>query len=189
MNRAGRGRQIAAPIGASIAGAVAVAALTLAASGSQAAFPPSENGQIAYSAGGSKVFVISPVGDNPSNITANLGNINDGPAYSPAGNKIALSSAASGNRDIWLMNADGSFPVDLTIGNNTPDSAPAFSPDGKHIAYTSRQGGDTDVMLMQANGATPVNLTPAAPETTVHRPSRPTAPASPSPASRGETRT
>ena len=121
--------------------------------------PPSENGQIAYSAGGAKVFVVSGGGDNPSNVTATLGATNDGPAYSPNGRKIAISSGVTGNRDIWLLNADGSNPVDLTVGNASADSDPTFSPDGRRIAYTSRQGGDDDVLVVNANGTGPVNLT------------------------------
>ena len=55
---------------------------------------------------------------------------------SPDGSRIAYSSDADGDAEIFVAAADGTSAVQLTA-NSAADTAPAFSPDGATIAYAT----------------------------------------------------
>jgi TolB protein len=76
--------------------------------------------------------------------------------------KIAFSSFADGDWDIYTMNPDGSELVNLTDAfGDAPDTDPNWSPDGSKIAFASgRAGSDTNnVFVMNADGSDQVQLT------------------------------
>ena len=98
----------------------------------------------------------------PSAGATNLTNdsaVDDSPAWSPDGTKIAFASDRDGNQKIYVMNADGSGAVSLT-GNATWDSDPAWSPDGTRIAFLSYSPTDgAEIYVMNADGSGQTRLT------------------------------
>ena len=84
------------------------------------------------------------------------------PSFSPDGKRLAFTSYATGNEDIWVMDTDGKNAHPLT---NDPkgDWSPAWSPDGRSIAFTSNRSGVNQLWLMNADGSNPRSLTQADP--------------------------
>lgn len=80
------------------------------------------------------------------------------PEYNPAGNKVAYTSNAIGNYDIWVMNSDGSGKIRLTNDSND-DQHPSFSADGNKIIFTSGRSGNGDIYKMNTDGSNVVQLT------------------------------
>lgn len=78
--------------------------------------------------------------------------LDDQPAWSPDGSRIAFTSDLTGNNEISIMNADGSGQRNLT-NHSADDSAPAWSPDGGKIIFRSNRGGQTDFYVMNATAA------------------------------------
>jgi serine/threonine protein kinase len=72
--------------------------------------------------------------------------------------RIAFSSMASGNPDIWVINSDGSGEKQLTA-NNGANYHPAVSPDDRYIAFTCFRGGVFNICRMDADGSNQVQLT------------------------------
>jgi Tol biopolymer transport system component len=76
----------------------------------------------------------------------------DGPAFSPRGDRLMFASDRGGNWDLWTVPAAGGAPVRVT---HTPEAEgqPAFSPDGSEVAFVRRRaGGYSDVYAMAAGG-------------------------------------
>jgi Tol biopolymer transport system component len=80
--------------------------------------------------------------------------------------KIAFSSSADGDFDIYTMNPDGSELVNLTDAfGDWSDDDPNWSPDGSKIAFASGRGGGDDhlfannIFVMNADGSDQVQLT------------------------------
>jgi Tol biopolymer transport system component len=76
-----------------------------------------------------------------------------------AGGRIALTSSASGNQDIWVVDPLGGQPTDLTWPDTASDQSPAWSPDYARIAFISDRSGARRVWLMSADGSNPKQLT------------------------------
>ncbi|NNE45693.1 MAG: serine/threonine-protein kinase [Rhodothermales bacterium] len=67
--------------------------------------------------------------------------LEDSPAWSPSGDRIAYHSRASGNSDIWVVPIGGGAPVNVTEDSEAFDIYPAWSPDGARLAFLSGRGG------------------------------------------------
>ncbi len=87
---------------------------------------------------------------------------------SPDGTRLAYSSDAAGNTDIWVkdisnLGTAGYDPTDpgvnLTAASPFRDEAPAWSPDGTKIAFHSNRNGDFDIFMMNADGSGQVEVT------------------------------
>lgn len=92
-------------------------------------------------------------------------NLDNHPAYSPDGRKIAFVSTRDHgsslyvNYEIYVMNADGSNPVRLT-NNSVYDDRPDWSPDSSKVVFSStRDNSGGEIYVMNANGSNPVRLT------------------------------
>jgi serine/threonine protein kinase/tricorn protease-like protein len=80
-----------------------------------------------------------------------------GVSWFPDG-RIAFSSMASSNPDIWVINSDGGGQRQLT-SNNGANYHPAVSPDGRYIAFTGYRGGVFNIWRMDADGGNQTRLT------------------------------
>lgn len=89
---------------------------------------------------------------------SNRQGINSGAAFSPKGDKIALTMSFPGNPEIFLMD-----PVSKVVQRITNsfglDVDPSWSPDGKWIAFVSDRPGRPMVYKMEASGANVQRLT------------------------------
>jgi serine/threonine protein kinase len=86
--------------------------------------------------------------------------VEDHPAFSPDGRRVAFASERTGTAEIWLAEADGSSPRQLTQGPGLMQGFPRWSPDGRRIAFDSRsEDGVYDIWTIDADGASPRRLT------------------------------
>jgi len=81
-----------------------------------------------------------------------------GPKYSPDGQRIVFSSNRSGSQEIWVSDADGVKANQLTFFDGSPTGSPYWSPDGQFIAFDSRPDGNPDIYVIGAGGGVPRRL-------------------------------
>jgi len=93
---------------------------------------------------------------SPIRLTNNV-YVEDGPAWSPDGSKIAFTSNRNGNYEVYVMNADGTGQTNLS-NNVAYDGDPAWSPDGSKIVFDSNRDGNYEVYVMNADGTGQTNL-------------------------------
>ncbi|MDA1349887.1 MAG: hypothetical protein O3A47_13645 [Chloroflexi bacterium] len=86
--------------------------------------------------------------------------IDEYPAWSPDGSKIAFASLRDGSRGIYVMNADGTNQTRLTSDlDQWTDLWPTWSPDGSRIAFWSRRGSDGDIHVVNTDGSGEIRIT------------------------------
>jgi Tol biopolymer transport system component len=112
----------------------------------------SPDGQrIAFSQGGD-IYVESPTGDNPYNLTQSTAN-DMLPVWSPEGQSIAFLSDREGQIALYVMDAEGANVqqvTDLTV--HTPSSM-KWSPDGQSISFISDADGSFDLYIANVDGS------------------------------------
>ncbi len=80
------------------------------------------------------------------------------PAWSPDGTRLAYTSFAGGQADLYILNvADGENR--LFLGTPSVDSAPDWSPDGNWIAYSSAPDGNAEIYVRRVDGGESKRLT------------------------------
>jgi YD repeat-containing protein len=102
-------------------------------------------------AGAATSLISSTLGDN-------------GPDYSPDGQKVVFASDRSGGFGIWVCDSDGANPAQLIDRGSYLTGTPRWSPDGRWIAFDSRSNdagreGNADIYLISAEGGQPRRLT------------------------------
>jgi TolB protein len=122
-----------------------------------AAFP-GDNGLIAYedtSVAGdhtqADVFTVEPDGTSSRRITDSPDRNEFGPAWNPAGRRIAFwrTKAPFGPGNLWVMSGDGSHQRRLTVGIDARD--PAWNPGGDRLVYTQFAGGSFDLFTLRVS--------------------------------------
>jgi len=76
------------------------------------------------------------------------------PAWSPEGTRIAYASDETGNMDIWVRQIAAGQRVNLTKDYAGYDGKPAWSPNGEWIAFVSERDGG-GIFLLPALGGIP----------------------------------
>ena len=102
-------------------------------------------------AGAATSLISSTLGDN-------------GPDYSPNGQKVVFASNRSGGFGIWVCERDGENPVQLIDRGPYLTGTPRWSPDGRWIAFDSRSNdagrdSNADIYVISAEGGQPRRLT------------------------------
>jgi Tol biopolymer transport system component len=81
--------------------------------------------------------------------------VDEDPAWSPDGTRIAFTSSRNGGREIYVMGADGSNPIRL----NAAGYRPSWSPDARRIVFVSDRDGNAELYVMNADGTQQTRLT------------------------------
>ena len=83
----------------------------------------------------------------------------NGPQFSPDGQKIAFQSSRSGWGEIWIADRDGSHPRQLTDLKAAIAGFPHWSPDGTRIVFHSRQHSQSTLFVLDVQGGSAKSLT------------------------------
>jgi TolB protein len=106
------------------------------------------------------IHVIGVDGDGQRPVLASPGKLSqeEWPSWSPADQRLAVSSTRDGNQEIYVVREDGSDLRRLT-SDPAIDAHPAWSPDGKQIVFATSRWGDLELAVMDADGGNLVRLT------------------------------
>ncbi len=99
-----------------------------------------------------------PAFSNPTPLTKALG-VEDYPAWSPQGDRIAYESNRAGNYDIWVSQVGTGVSDNLTGDYEWGDRNPSWSPDGMRIAFLSRREGGGYFIMPSLGQETPRKIT------------------------------
>ena len=109
--------------------------------------------------GNSEIYVMNPDGSDQRRLTVHEG-IDNQPAWSPDGKRIAFSRGLGTGIDVFVMNADGSEQTRVTHLTDTDVGgglSPTWSPDGMRIAFQSFV--QPDIYVINVDGTGLRNLT------------------------------
>jgi Tol biopolymer transport system component len=101
-----------------------------------------------------EIYTIESNGYGVRRLTNATGEDN-GPAWSPDGQKIAFESdrdVPGGSADLYVMNADGNDQHKLTNSAGVSEVSAAWSPDGTRIAYWRRGEDLESIGVINADG-------------------------------------
>jgi Tol biopolymer transport system component len=117
------------------------------------------------------IFVMNADGSGIQNLTTGNPKPEEGPAWSPDGQKIAFGRVVGVVRcgtggcgpaesDIFVMNADGSGQQNLTRKPTLHLGSPTWSPDGQKILFQRRaKGKNWEIFAINSDGSGLRNLT------------------------------
>ena len=104
------------------------------------------------------VYLMDPDGSNETNLTDDEA-LNSGPCISPDGTRIAFTSKAEGDYDIFVMDVGTGEKVRLP--NYGVPHACSWSPDGTRLAFWDVASGESSpsIYVMEADGSGMTRLT------------------------------
>ena len=121
-----------------------------------------KGGRIAFSSdrdivGGFDIYLLTLEPWKVDRLTSSSA-VDESPALSPDGNKVAFVSHRDGNAEIYVLMLSGNTLTKLT-NDDAADTDPAWSPDGNRLAFASDRDGDWDIYVAAADGSNATNLT------------------------------
>jgi Tol biopolymer transport system component len=106
-----------------------------------------------------EIFLINVDGSGLTNLSDDPA-IDDSPAWSPDGERIAFISTRDGSYDLYVINVDGSGLTRLSDTYPAAEHTPAWSPDGEWIAfYSTREDNNDDIYIIHPDGTEVIRLT------------------------------
>jgi len=103
------------------------------------------------------LFLIRGPGARAQRISRQPG-LNTGGAWSPDGQRIAVTLSKDGNAELYVIDPSGHILRRLTY-DPAIDTSPTWSPDGTRIAFVSDRGGSPQVYVMSSAGGAARRLT------------------------------
>ena len=103
------------------------------------------------------LFLGPPTGRRPRRISKRPG-LNTGGAWSPSGDRVAVTLSKDGNAEIYILNRDGRIQKRLTRYGGI-DTSPTWSPDGSQIAFVSDRAGSPQIFVKFVTGGSARRLT------------------------------
>jgi Tol biopolymer transport system component len=85
--------------------------------------------------------------------------LEQGPKFSPDGERITFASNRGGSPEIWLGDGEGANAVQLTSFDGPATGSPFWSPDGREIVFDSRPNGNPDIYVVSTQGGAPRRIT------------------------------
>jgi dipeptidyl aminopeptidase/acylaminoacyl peptidase len=122
--------------------------------GARYQFSVSQNGVLAYSAGGGAGAYRLAWADRSGKATGTVASPSTYADFrlSPDEKRIVFDRSAAGNQDVWVMDLARGVTSRLTF-DPAPDNAPLWSPDGLRILYGNNRSGGYDLYSKAATGA------------------------------------
>jgi|GEM_PF-2210599 len=127
--------------------------------GSGDGYSPTVSGsgaRIAY-VDNSEIWIMNADGSDPLKLTDNAV-VDEFPALSPDGTKIAFYRDVAGDRDIWIMDSDGT-DQSLLLDGPQEDFRSAFSPDGLTLYAQTEIGGGRNIGKLPTGSGTQTTST------------------------------
>lgn len=121
-----------------------------------------DGSEIAFVGFGSTVYVVRADGTGLRELTPgerfNSHSLDDGPVWSPSGDRILYVTGNALQMDIRSINPDGTDAQDLATAAGR-NYAPRWSSDGSRILFMSSRDGNDEVYVMASDGSGQTNLT------------------------------
>lgn len=108
-----------------------------------------------------EIYTINVDGTGLINLSNNVSR-DEGPAWSPLGDKIAFVSdrgRATAEYRLWIMDADGGNQTEISNPLSQGDRFPSWSPDGTKIYYSSRRAGIEQIWVYDTVAMTDTQFT------------------------------
>ncbi len=105
------------------------------------------------------VFVVSPDGTNPHNITNTTSSSEAGDlSWSPDGMHLSVTGGTDVDFEVFSVDLDGVI-TNLSNSSSSIDRAACWSPDSESVIFGSNRSGNSELLLVSRLGGATANLT------------------------------
>ncbi len=123
--------------------------------------PLAGGGSIVYALhqnGNTDLYALN-IGESEQIRLTNDSAVDEAPAWSPDGRRIAFTSSRSGNDDIYILELQSGEVSQITTQAGY-DGQPSWSPDGEWLVYESYQDSNLDIYIVRVDlSQDPIRLT------------------------------